>query len=86
MLANFSQLDQLAHQMHNRLQTAGMGLGLVRLLRDAGRTEEARTTLFSLRTGFRDVDEAAAKPSRTHCHVNRLKSASGSSTAATARR
>jgi hypothetical protein len=47
--------DQFTHQMRNRLKTTGMGLGLVRLLQDAGLTEEARMTLSSLESGFRGV-------------------------------
>ena len=48
--------------MRNRLQTAGMGLGLVRLLQNAGRTEEARTTLASLEDGFQGIAEELGKP------------------------
>ena len=47
--------DQFTHQMRNRLKTTSMGLGLVRLLQDAGLTEEARTTLYSLENGFQGV-------------------------------
>jgi hypothetical protein len=52
MLAIRDQQDQVIHQMRNRLKTTGMGLGLVRLLIDAGMTEDARTTLASLEDGF----------------------------------
>ena len=52
--------DKSTHQMRNRLKTTAMGLGLVRLLQDAGRTEEARITLSSLENGFHGVD--ADKP------------------------
>ena len=44
--------DQFSHRLRNCLKTTGMGLGLVRLLIDAGRAEEARTTLLSLQNGF----------------------------------
>src|SRR5271165_6639724 len=44
--------DQFALQMRNRLKTIGMGLGLVRLLQDAGRIEEARSTLSCLENEF----------------------------------
>jgi len=68
--------DQFTHQMRNRLKTTSMGLGLVRLLMDAGLTEEARTTLSSLENGYQGVAEASDKPSQKHCKVNRLKSVS----------
>ena len=55
MLAICDQHDQFTRQMRNRLKTTGMGLGLVRLLMDAGLTEEARTTLSSLQYGFQCV-------------------------------
>ncbi len=54
--------DQFTPQMRNRLKTVGMGLGLVRLLQDAGRTEEASTTLSSLEHGFQGVAEESGKP------------------------
>ena len=38
--------DQFTHEMRNRLETTVMGLGLVRLLQDARRFDEARTTLY----------------------------------------
>jgi hypothetical protein len=44
--------DQFSPQIRNRLKTTCMGLGLVRLLQDAGLTEEARTTLSALENGF----------------------------------
>jgi hypothetical protein len=58
MLAIHDQHDQFTHQMRNRLKTTGMGLGLVRLLLDAGLTEEARTTLSSLEHGFQGIARA----------------------------
>ncbi len=62
--------DHFTHQMRNRLKTTGMGLGLVRLLQDAGLTEDARMTLSSLENGFQGVakDEPRQKP----CKLNRL--------------
>ena len=54
--------DQSTHPMCDRLQTAGMGLGLVRLLQDAGRTDEARETLSSLESGFQGVAEEWDEP------------------------
>jgi hypothetical protein len=78
MLAIHDQHVQFTHQMRNRLKTTGMGLGLVRLLLDAGLTEEARTTLSSLEHGFQGIARASDKPSRKPCHANRLKGVSRS--------
>ena len=44
--------DQFTHQMRDRLGAIELGLGLVRLLQDAGRVEEAKTILSSLENGF----------------------------------
>ena len=55
--------DQFTRQMRNRLETTVIGLGLVRLLQDAGLTQEARTTLSSLENGFQGVTEESDKPS-----------------------
>ena len=65
--------NQLNRQMRNRLKTSVMGLGLVRLLQDAGLTKEARTTLSSLESGFQDVAEESDKPGQKPCKANRLK-------------
>ena len=65
--------DQFTHQMRRRLKTTGIGLGLVRLLQDAGLIEEARTTLFSLENGFQDL-EKAKKSSQKHRKAGQLKS------------
>ena len=56
--------DQATHQMRNRLEFTVRGLGLVRLLQDAGRTYEARTALYSLENGFKGAAKQANKPSR----------------------
>jgi hypothetical protein len=64
--------DQFTRQMRNRLKTTGMGLGLARLLQDARRFEEARTTLFSLENGFQGVEQESDKPSQKPCKANRL--------------
>jgi hypothetical protein len=69
--------DQFTHQMRNRLKTTGMGLGLVRLLQDAGLTDEARTTLSSLENDFQGVAEESDKPSQKTCKANRLTGVSG---------
>ncbi len=47
--------DHVTQQTRNRLKTTAMGLGLVRLLQDAGRAAEAKSTLSLLENGFRDV-------------------------------
>ena len=68
--------DQFSRQMRNRLKTAAMGWGLVRLLQDAGRAEEARTILSSLAapTEHHRVQESdqflfsrLEKTARRHC-------------------
>lgn len=60
--------DRFTRQMRNRLKTTGMGLGLVRLLQDAGQTDEARTTLASLENGFQGIAQERKRRS-----ANRLK-------------
>jgi hypothetical protein len=59
MLTISNQHEPLTRQKPNRTATS-MGLGLVRLLLDAGRTEEARTTLASLQDGFQRASEKPA--------------------------
>ena len=54
--------DPFTRQMRNRLKTAGIGLGLVRLLQDAGRIEEARRTLHALENGFQSSAEESDRP------------------------
>jgi hypothetical protein len=58
--------DQFTRQMDNRLKITCIGLGLVRLLQDAKRFDEARTTLYSLENSFQGVpvesDEPRQKP------------------------
>jgi hypothetical protein len=68
--------DQFSDQMRNRLKTTGLGLGLVRLLQDAGRFDEARTTLASLENRFKGVAQESKKPSQKPRRANRLKSVS----------
>src|ERR1700738_1116746 len=60
-------------QMRGLLKAKVMGLGLVRLLQDAGRTEEARSTLYSLECGFQVSVGKPEKAKRKACKVNRLK-------------
>ncbi len=73
--------DQFTHQMCDSLKTTEMGLGLVRLLQDAGRTEEARATLYSLEGDFQVIAEKCDKPTRKLCrsHVTRTLSFSSGS-------
>jgi hypothetical protein len=74
MLANHGSFT---HQIRNRLKTTSMGLGLVRLLQDAGLTDEARTTLFSIEPGFQDVAQESSRPRQKPCNANRLTDVSG---------
>jgi hypothetical protein len=58
--------DPFTPQLRGRLKTTCMGLGLVRLLQDARRFEEARATLATLENGFErgpdKSDQAIQKP------------------------
>jgi hypothetical protein len=65
--------DQFTQQMRSQLRTTAMGLGLVRLLQDAGLSYEARATLYSLEYGFQGVAEKSAKPIQESCQANRMK-------------
>ena len=47
--------DHVTSQMCDRLETTSIGLGLVRLLQDAKRFEEARTVLYSLEDGIQSA-------------------------------
>lgn len=71
----FASHDQFTSQLRNRLQTAVMGLGLVRLLLDTRRTEEARAVLASLQNGFPSVQDAT-RPIRKRRRAQRVKYAS----------
>ena len=68
--------DQFTRQMRNRLKTTAIGLGLVRLLQDSRSFEEAKTTLYSLESGFQGVADESDRPSRKPCKANRLKGVS----------
>ena len=59
MLANHDKFNQ---QMRSRLKTTAMGLGLVRLLQDARRFDEAKTTLDLLENDFQGSDDEADNP------------------------
>jgi hypothetical protein len=63
-------------KVRNRLKTTCIGLGLVRLLQDAGRTEEARMTLASLQSRLQGGPMAPDESSQKPCKANRLKGAS----------
>ncbi len=65
--------DQFTRQMRNRLKNISIGLGIVRLLQDARRFDEARTTLCSLEAGFQGVAEKSTKPDQKHCKTSQLK-------------
>jgi hypothetical protein len=69
----FAIHDQFSDQMRSRLKTTGMGLGLVQLLQDAKRFEEARTTLASLENRFQGVAGESYKRSQKPRKANRLK-------------
>jgi hypothetical protein len=57
--------DQLSCQMRDRLETTAIGLGLVRLLQDAKRFDEAKTILYSLENEFQEGSERPSqKPSK----------------------
>ena len=62
--------DQFTHQMRNRLKTTGMGLGLVRLLQDAGALEEARTTLLLARNRLPRRCNRGREPRKPAEHVD----------------
>jgi hypothetical protein len=71
MLAAHDKHGPSVRQMRNRLKATGVGLGLVRLLLDAGRTKEARTTLTWLQEGFRGIAAGArTNASPGHCITN----------------
>lgn len=78
MLAIHDKRDHFSRRLRTCLKTTGMGLGLVRLLLDAGLTAEARTTLSSLQNAFQGVAEESDKPSQKHRKANRLNSVSRS--------
>lgn len=69
-------------QMGDRLETIVMGLGLVRLLQDARRFEEARATLYSLEESVQGADEKSDKPKRIPRKTHVTKTAFCSSASA----
>jgi hypothetical protein len=54
--------DPLTRPRCDRLQTTGLALGLVRLLQDAGRTDEATAILSLLGDGFQGAAEERDEP------------------------
>jgi hypothetical protein len=69
MHARHFSVEQITRQLSDRLQTTGVGLGLLRLQLDAGMTEEAKTTLASLQNDFqlllhgvKETDKPPVKP------------------------
>jgi hypothetical protein len=62
--------DRFSRRVRNRLKNIGMGLGLVRLLQDAGRIGEARTVLSGLENGVYGI---AGIPIRPPCSIRRRR-------------
>ena len=56
--------DRFSRQMRTRLKIVGRGLGLVRLLQDAGRIGEARAILSSLEHGVPGAKVQSNRPSQ----------------------
>ena len=74
--------DQFTRQMRNRLKTTAIGLGLVRLLQDAKRFEEARATLYLLENESQDGSERPSKkPCKTKGVIKTASCSSGASKA-----
>jgi hypothetical protein len=66
MLSVHGKNNRLIGQLRDRLKTTGMGLGLVRLQMDVGRTEDARTTLASLQLFIQRQAHRQARLSHHH--------------------
>jgi hypothetical protein len=67
--------DQFTHQTCDRLKTTCIGLGLVRLLQDAKRFEEAKATLYSLENSVHEApDKPTQKPSNRSTRITRSRS------------
>ena len=60
--------DQFTHEICAGLKTTCIGLGLVRLLQDAKRFDEARAILYALENG---IQGAAEKPQK-RCDVKEM--------------
>src|SRR5260370_1247876 len=67
--------DEFLRQLHDRLKTTGVGLGLLRLHLDVGMTEEAKATLAALKEDFQvllhgvegEIENSLATPRNTEC-------------------
>lgn len=71
MLAIDDTHKPFSHEMRMRLKTTSIGLGLVRLLQDAGQIEEGRQILALLQNGC-EVPAAPAKARRARLVPVRL--------------
>jgi hypothetical protein len=71
--AMFAVHDQFNQATRDRLKAFCMGAGLARLLDDAGRTDEAVTTLVSLEKGFQGCAKQTEKPNQKSRDPNRWK-------------
>ena len=60
--------DHVTRQMSDRLEATCIGLGLVRLLQDAKRFDEARTVLYALES------VGSGKPKRNPSRAKRIRS------------
>jgi hypothetical protein len=63
--------DQFTRHMRNRLQTTTIGLGLVRLLQDARRFDEAKTVLHLLETKFKGEPKKVTPAALNILHISR---------------
>ncbi len=67
--------DEFVRQLHDRLKTTGVGLGLLRLQLDVGVTEEAKATLAALEEDFQvllhgvegEIENSLATPPNKAC-------------------
>jgi hypothetical protein len=68
--------DQFTPRLRNRLKTTGIGLGLVRLLQNARRFEDARTVLSTLENGSQGHPDESdkARPKRLKAAARRIPS------------
>lgn len=71
MLMIYAKQKSVAQPKRKQLRTTGLGLGLVRLLLDAGRTKEARTVLAALQNCIHETPaQAAGERSRRPASVD----------------
>jgi hypothetical protein len=69
MLSNYVFANR---PMCDRLETTCIGLGLVRLLQDAKRFEEARTVLYALENRVPSATPEQKRPKRSARRASRL--------------